>query len=155
MKVPVLIKIILEQHNFLLKTLINKTLFSINSDVNEDDEKILNPLIPQKHFGNKNKNKKKFGKITGLYIIQNNNNKNKNKSNGIKKDNPWFKLNKSKSDNVNYNNKTEEKSVINPLEQFDISKTDVGLDTSMNTNNIIMESNNTFIKEIKSFINKN
>ena len=127
---------------------------SINSDVNEDDEKILNPLIPQKHFGNKNKNKKKLGKITGLNIIQNNN-KNMNKSNGIKKDNPWFKHTKSKSDNVNYKNKTEEKSVINPLEQFDISKTDVGLDASMNTNNIIMESNNTFIKEIKSFINKN
>ena len=127
---------------------------SINSDVNEDKEKILNPLIPQKHFGNKNKNKKKLGKITGLNIIRNNN-KNKNKSNGIKKDNPWFKHTKSKSDNVNYKNKTEEKSVINPLEQFDISKTDVGLDASMNTNNIIMESNNTFIKEIKSFINKN
>ena len=129
---------------------------SINSDVNEDDEKILNLLIPQKHFGNKNKNKKKLGKITGLNIIRNNN-KNKNKSNGIKKDNPWFKHTKSKSDNVNYNNKTEEKSVINPLEQFDISKTDVGLDVdaSMNTNNITMESNNTFIKEIKSFINKN
>ena len=127
---------------------------SINSDVNEDDEKILNLLIPQKPFGNKNKNKKKLGKITGLNIIQNNN-KNMNKSNGIKKDNPWFKHTKSKSDNVNYKNKTEEKSVINPLEQFDISKTDMGLDASMNTNNITMESNNTFIKEIKSFINKN
>ena len=58
---------------------------SINSDVNEDDEKILNLLIPQKHFGNKNKNKKKLGKITGINIIRNNNNKNKNKSNGKKK----------------------------------------------------------------------
>ena len=104
---------------------------SINSDVNKDEEKILNPLIPQKHFGNKNKNKKKLGKITGINIGQNNNNKNKNKSNGIKKDNPWFKHDKSKIDNINYNNKTEEKSVVNPLEQFDISKTDVGLDTSM------------------------
>ena len=124
---------------------------SINSDVNEDDEKILNPLIPQKNFGNKNKNKKKLGKITGINIMQNNNNKN----NGAKKENPWFKHDKSKSNIINYNNKTEEKSVINPLEQFDISKTDMGLDASMNTNNITMESNNTFIKEIKSFINKN
>jgi len=61
---------------------------SINSDINEDDEKILNPLIPQKKFGNKskNKNKKKLGKITAINVLQNN-----NKSNSEKKDNPWFK----------------------------------------------------------------
>ena len=122
---------------------------SINSDVNEDDEKILNPLIPQKKFGNKskNKNKKKLGKITAINVLQNNN----NKSNSEKKDNPWFKNDKSKFDN----NKAEEKSMINPLEQFDISKTDVGLDASLNQTNMTMESNTSFMKEIKSFMNKN
>jgi len=121
---------------------------SINSDVNEDDEKILNPLIPQKKFGNKskNKNKKKLGKITAINILQNN-----NKSNSEKKDNPWFKNDKSKIDNKN----AEEKSMINPLEQFDISKTDVGLDASLNQTNMTMESNTSFMKEIKSFMNKN
>ena len=122
---------------------------SINSDINEDDEKILNPLIPQKKFGNKskNKNKKKLGKITAINVLQNNNNKN----NSEKKDNPWFKNDKSKFDN----NKAEEKSMINPLEQFDISKTDVGLDASLNQTNMTMESNTSFMKEIKSFMNKN
>ena len=121
---------------------------SINSDVNEDDEKILNPLIPQKKFGNKskNKNKKKLGKITAINVLQNN-----NKNNSEKKDNPWFKNDKSKFDN----NKAEEKSMINPLEQFDISKTDVGLDASLNQTNMTMESNTSFMKEIKSFMNKN
>ena len=121
---------------------------SINSDVNEDDEKILNPLIPQKKFGNKskNKNKKKLGKITAINVLQNN-----NKNNSGKKDNPWFKNDKSKFDN----NKAEEKSMINPLEQFDISKTDVGLDASLNQTNMTMESNTSFMKEIKSFMNKN
>ena len=121
---------------------------SINSDVNEDDEKILNPLIPQKKFGNKskNKNKKKLGKITAINVLQNN-----NKSNSEKKDNPWFKNDKSKIDNKN----AEEKSMINPLEQFDISKTDVGLDASLNQTNMTMESNTSFMKEIKSFMNKN
>ena len=119
---------------------------SINSDVNEDDEKILNPLIPQKKFGNKSKNKKKLGKITAINILQNN-----NKSNSEKKDNPWFKNDKSKIDNKN----AEEKSMINPLEQFDISKTDVGLDASLNQTNMTMESNTSFMKEIKSFMNKN
>ena len=121
---------------------------SINSDVNEDDEKILNPLIPQKKFGNKskNRNKKKLGKITAINILQNN-----NKSNSEKKDNPWFKNDKSKIDNKN----AEEKSMINPLEQFDISKTDVGLDASLNQTNMTMESNTSFMKEIKSFMNKN
>ena len=125
---------------------------SINSDVNEDDEKILNPLKPQKKFGNK-KNKKKLGKITSINVIQNNNN---NKNNGGKKPNPWFKHDKSKSDNINIkDNKTEESSIINPLEQFDISKTDMGLDASLNASNATINSNNTFIKEIKSFSNKN
>ena len=125
---------------------------SINSDVNEDDEKILNPLIPQKNFGNK-KNKKKLGKITSINVIQNNNN---NKNNGGKKPNPWFKHDKSKSDNINIkDNRTEESSIINPLEQFDISKTDMGLDASLNASNATINSNNTFIKEIKSFSNKN
>lgn len=121
---------------------------SINSDINEDDEKILNPLIPQKKFGNKskNKNKKKLGKITAINVLQNN-----NKSNSEKKDNPWFKNDKSKIDNKN----AEEKSMINPLEQFDISKTDVGLDASLNQTNMTMESNTSFMKEIKSFMNKN
>ena len=121
---------------------------SINSDVNEDDEKILNPLIPQKKFGNKskNKNKKKLGKITAINVLQNN-----NKNNSEKKDNPWFKNDKSKIDNKN----AEEKSMINPLEQFDISKTDVGLDASLNQTNMTMESNTSFMKEIKSFMNKN
>ena len=119
---------------------------SINSDINEDDEKILNPLIPQKKFGNKSKNKKKLGKITAINILQNN-----NKSNSEKKDNPWFKNDKSKIDNKN----AEEKSMINPLEQFDISKTDVGLDASLNQTNMTMESNTSFMKEIKSFMNKN
>ena len=119
---------------------------SINSDVNEDDEKILNPLIPQKKFGNKSKNKKKLVKITAINVLQNN-----NKSNSEKKDNPWFKNDKSKIDNKN----AEEKSMINPLEQFDISKTDVGLDASLNQTNMTMESNTSFMKEIKSFMNKN
>ena len=123
---------------------------SINSDVNEDDEKILNPLIPQKKFGNKskNKNKKKLGKITAINVLQNNN---INKNNSEKKENPWFKNDKSKIDNKN----AEEKSMINPLEQFDISKTDVGLDASLNQTNMTMESNTSFMKEIKSFMNKN
>ena len=125
---------------------------SINSDVNEDDEKILNPLKPQKKFGNK-KNKKKLGKITAINVIQNNGN---NKNKGEKKPNPWFKHDKSKSDNINFkDNKTEENSIINPLEQFDISKTDMGLDASLNVSNATIGSNNTFIKEIKGFSNKN
>jgi len=126
---------------------------SINSDVNEDDDKILNPLKPQKKFGNKNKNKKKLGKITAINVLQNNN---INKNNSEKKDNPWFKNDKSKIDNNNnMRNKVEEKSMINPLEQFDITKTDVGLDASLNQTNMTMESNTSFMKEIKSFMNKN
>ena len=125
---------------------------SINSDVNEDDDKILNPLKPQKKFGNKNKNKKKLGKITAINVLQNNN---INKNNSEKKDNPWFKNDKSKIDNNNIRNKVEEKSMINPLEQFDITKTDVGLDASLNQTNMTMESNTSFMKEIKNFMNKN
>ena len=45
--------------------------------------------------------------------------------------------------------------MINPLEQFDITKTDVGLDASLNQTNMTMESNTSFMKEIKSFMNKN
>ena len=126
---------------------------TINSDVNEDDEKVLNPLIPQKKFGNKNKNKKKLGKITAINIIQNNTN---NKNIKEKKENPWFKHDKSKSDNIiNLSKKTEDKSFLNPLEQFDISKTDNGLDATMSVNNTTMDNNTTFINEIKNFIDKN
>ena len=128
---------------------------TINSDVNEDDEKILNPLIPQKKFGNKNKNrnKKKLGKITAINVIQNNTS---NKNITEKKENPWFKHDKSKSDNIsNFSKKTEEKSFLNPLEQFDISKTDTGLDATMSVNNTTFDNNTTFINEIKSFIDKN
>ena len=126
---------------------------TINSDVNEDDEKVLNPLIPQKKFGNKNKNKKKLGKITAINIIQNNTN---NKNIKEKKENPWFKHDKSKSDNIiNLSKKTEDKSFLNPLEQFDISKTDTGLDATMSVNNTTMDNNTTFINEIKNFIDKN
>ena len=133
---------------------------SINSDVNEDDEKVLNPLIPQKKFGNKNKNKnkKKLGKITAINVLQNNGNNNKN-NNAEKKTNPWFKNDKSKSDNLSMNsynnNKLDDKTMLNPLEQLDISKTDAGLDSTMSVNNITMDNNSTFINEIKSFIDKN
>ena len=123
---------------------------SINSDVNEDDEKVLNPLIPQKKFGNKNKNKnkKKLGKITAINVLQNNNNKN---NNAEKKTNPWFKHDKSKSDNLSMNsynnNKLDDKTMLNPLEQLDISKTDAGLDSTMSVNNMTMDNNTTFINE--------
>ena len=69
---------------------------SINSDVNEDDEKVLNPLKPQKKFGTggkKGKNKKKPGKISSIKVVQNNKNNSKEKSN------PWFKNEKSNSSN--------------------------------------------------------
>ena len=126
---------------------------SINSDVNEDDEKILNPLKPQKQFGigsKKNKNKKKLGSITSINVVQNNKNK------GKEKPNPWFKNEKSDNNNNIKNNigGKEEKSVINPLEQFDISNSNLG-DISVNSNNLTMDNNTTFMKEIKSFINKN
>ena len=45
--------------------------------------------------------------------------------------------------------------MMNPLEQFDISNTRIGLDNSINSNNVTMDNNNTFINEIKSFINQN
>ena len=126
---------------------------SINSEVNEDDEKILNPLIPQKKFGTKNKNRKKQGKITAINVIKNNNN---NKNTGEKKSNPWFQNDKSKSDNINTkSNKLDELSILNPLEQFDLTKTDAGIDASMSINNTTMDNNTTFMKEIKSFIDKN
>ena len=123
---------------------------SMNSDVNEDDEKILNPLKPQRNFGmgKKNKNKKKLGTISSIKVVQN------NKNNAKPKANPWF--NKDKSINNNNNKGNEEKSMLNPLEQFNISNSNIGgLDTSINSNNLTMDNNTTFMKEIKSFINKN
>ena len=118
---------------------------SMNSDVNEDDETILNPLKPQKNFGKKSKNKKKLGTISSIKVVQN------NKNNGKPKANPWFNKN-DKNDNKG----NEEKTMINPLEQFDISNTHIGgLDTSVNSNNVTMDNNNTFMNEIKSFMNKN
>ena len=125
---------------------------SINSDVNEDDEKVLNPLKPQKQFGTKkNKKKKKLGTITSINVIQNNKNNTKDKS----KANPWFAHEKSNSDNMN-NNKNNEQNMVNPLEQFDISNSNIGgLDASINSNNITMDNNTTFMKEIKSFMKNN
>ena len=126
---------------------------SINSDVNEDDEKILNPLKPQKKFGTgnkKNKNKKKLGSIASINVVQNNNKKGKEKAN------PWFKNDKSNNNNAKINNAGDEKSVINPLEQFDMSNSNIGgLDISVTSNNVTMDNNTTFMKEIKSFMNKN
>ena len=126
---------------------------SINSDVNEDDEKVLNPLKPQKKFGTggkKGKNKKKPGKITSINVVQN------NKNNSREKSNPWFKHEKSNSTNNVINKNIEEKSMINPLEQFDISNSNIGdVDTSINSNNLTLDNNTTFMKEIKNIMNKN
>ena len=126
---------------------------SINSDVNEDDEKVLNPLKPQKKFGTggkKGKNKKKPGKISSIKVVQNNKNNSKEKSN------PWFKNEKSNSSNNVINKNIEEKSMINPLEQFDISNSNIGdVDTSINSNNLTLDNNTTFMKEIKNIMNKN
>lgn len=45
--------------------------------------------------------------------------------------------------------------MLNPLEQFDRSNKHIGgLDTSVNSNNVIIDNNTTFMKEIKNFINK-
>ena len=41
------------------------------------------------------------------------------------------------------------------MEQFDLTKTDAGIDASMSINNTTMDNNTTFMKEIKSFIDKN
>ena len=124
---------------------------SINSDVNEDDEKILNPLKPQQNFGKKNKKKKKLGTIASINVVQ------KNKNVGNDKENPWFKHEKSNSNNIKKINKFgEENSMLNPLEQFDMSNSKIGgLDTSVNSNNVTMDNNATFMKEIKNFINNN
>ena len=126
---------------------------SINSDVNEDDEKVLNPLKPQKKFGaggKKGKNKKKPGKITSINVMQN------NKNNTKEKPNPWFKHEKSNSSNNVINRNTDEKSMVNPLEEFDISNSNIGgLDASINSNNLTMDNNTTFMKEIRNFMNKN
>ena len=125
------------------------TVDSMNSDVNEDDEKVLNPLKPQRNFGKKNKKKKKLGSIASINVVQNNNN-------DKEKSNPWFKHEKAKSNNIINNNKLGDKSMLNPLEQFDISNSNIGgLDTSVNSNNVTMDNNTTFMKEIKNFINKN
>ena len=93
--------------------------------------------------------KKKLGKITAINVIQNNNKSNTKE----KKPNPWFNHDVPKNDNNN--NIKDEKSMINPLEQFDISNTGGGIEDSMNLNNITSDSNTTFMKEMKSFINKN
>ena len=123
----------------------------MNSDVNEDDEKILNPLKPQRNFGkNKKSHKKKLGSIASINVVKNNN--------GQPKSNPWFDKDKSKNNNLKKNNsyKTDEKSMINPLEQFDISNSNLGgLDISVNSNNVTMDKDTTFMKEIKSFVDKN
>jgi hypothetical protein len=124
---------------------------SMNSDVNEDDEKILNPLKPQRNFGkNKKSHKKKLGSIASINVVKNNN--------GQSKPNPWFNKDKSNNNNLKKNNsyKTDEKSMINPLEQFDISNSNLGgLDISVNSNNVTMDKDTTFMKEIKSFVDKN
>jgi hypothetical protein len=66
---------------------------SMNSDVNEDDEKILNPLKPQRNFGkNKKSHKKKLGSIASINVVKNNN--------GQPKSNPWFDKDKSKNNNL-------------------------------------------------------
>lgn len=127
------------------------TIDSMNSDVNEDDEKVLNPLKPQKKFGmgGKKNKKKKLGSIASINVVQNNKKNNKEKSN------PWFAHEKSKSSNINNKNNSD-KSMLNPLEQFDISNSNIGgLDASINSNNVTMDNNTTFMKEIKNFINKN
>ena len=120
---------------------------SISSEINEDDDKILNPLKPQKNFGKKN-NKKKFGNITGINVISNNN---KNKQNKV---NPWFTNEKTKTDISN--NAKNDKSLINPLDQFNISNTKIaGLDESITSNNnVTLDNNSTFIKDIKNFMKK-
>ena len=124
---------------------------SMNSDVNEDDEKILNPLKPQKNFGkNKKSHKKKLGSIASINVVKNNS--------GQSKPNPWFNKDKSNNNILKKNNsyKTDEKSMINPLEQFDISNSNLGgLDISVNSNNVTMDKDTTFMKEIKSFVDKN
>ena len=124
---------------------------SMNSDVNEDDEKILNPLKPQRNFGkNKKSHKKKLGSIASINVVKNNS--------GQSKPNPWFNKDKSNNNNLKKNNsyKNDEKSMINPLEQFDISNSNLGgLDISVNSNNVTMDKDTTFMKEIKSFVDKN
>ena len=124
---------------------------SMNSDVNEDDEKILNPLKPQRNFGkNKKSHKKKLGSIASINVVKN--------YSGQSKPNPWFNKDKSNNNNLKKNNsyKTDEKSMINPLEQFDISNSNLGgLDISVNSNNVTMDKDTTFMKEIKSFVDKN
>ena len=85
-----------------------------------------------------------MGKISSVTVVRDNKNKGKPKAN----------LRSNKNDK-NDNNGTEEQSTMNPLEQFDISNTRIGLDNSINSNNVTMDNNNTLINEIKSFINQN
>ena len=108
---------------------------SINSEVNEDDEKILNPLKPQKNFGMNKKKRKKNNNISSNVAKKSTN-----------KPNPW-----------GAHGAANDKSMVNPLEQFDISNSNIGggLDTSTTSNNITMDNNNTFMNEIKNFISKN
>ena len=101
-------------------------------------------------MGGKKNKKKKFGSIASISVVQN------NKKNTKEKANPWFAHEKSKISNINMNKNNSEKSMLNPLEQFDISNSNIGgLDTSINSNNVTMDNNTTFMKEIKNFINKN
>ncbi len=80
----------------------------------------------------------------------------KNKNNTKEKPNPWFKHEKSNSSNNVINRNTDEKSMVNPLEEFDISNSNIGgLDASINSNNLTMDNNTTFMKEIRNFMNKN
>ena len=100
-------------------------------------------------MGGKKNKKKKLGSIASINVVQNNKKNNKEKSN------PWFAHEKSKSSNINNKNNSD-KSMLNPLEQFDISNSNIGgLDASINSNNVTMDNNTTFMKEIKNFINKN
>ena len=89
--------------------------------------------------------KKKLGTISSIKVFQN------NKNNGKSKENPWFANQPSNNNNIkNYNNDGEEKNLLNSLEQFNISKSQIGgLDTSINYNNVTMDNNTTFMKEIK------
>ena len=92
-----------------------------NLNVNDDEEGILNPLKPQKRFSS-NLNRKKSNSYANQYRAR--------KSSGGKMgQNPW-KNNKNKnSSDKNLNvvsNIPKEKSFMNPLEEFNISKSNIG-----------------------------
>lgn len=117
---------------------------SVNEDVNEDDEKILNPLKPQPNFGAKKKKKRTNKTTSSIGFPKKNSSKNK--------PNPW---NAHGGGGDIQNGISDDKSMLNPLEQFEISNSNIGgLDTSVNST-VTMDNNTTFMKEIKSFINKN